>query len=532
MQRLPTDKKYKKLFDLIKENIPKFYEYYNENDRQFLLKEKDELLSENKQQKLLKMTRQNKSLQVALLYTHHISKLHKSEMLKDTPFFAYIDTKLESLKSGGINDDAILYICNALSLETLNNFFIKHIKGIDPTVFNVVAKECVKKINNLGKHYKAEKYELIALSKYNNNIVNQKIVRAIAYNKIDKDILTALINNENIPEKTRTTLSKRDYDIYNIETPPPELLNELYMSTVETIYDIPNSDKWPETEIMAETVLSKLICHNQLSKEMQMDLMCRIVNDDTFQNNVLTPILSNLIKNTVYSDVTDFYASGALNKPQEFRDLIFKKSNLPIETSMVLLAIIFDNIKEEKVIKDDEFDFVVDQIYKMSFDDNVYDRFFKTISDININDTKGKGFDSIEFLLKCITQNMAFSKHTPDDILDKLCDVPNVSYNGIAKLATLNKELRESFNQNLSEIFSLADALKFCNSLDNADKELFLKSKVKENMVKHFIDDIKKRDTLYDFYINLDVYVDELNKIEKKTFAPNKQTVEIIEEVR
>ena len=143
MQQLPTDKKYEKLFDLIKANIPKFYEYYNENDRQFLLKEKDELLSENKQQKLLKMTRQNKSLQVALLYTHHISKLHKSEMLKDTPFFAYIDTKLESLKSGGINDDAILYICNALSLETLNNFFIKHIKEINPTVFNVVAKECV-----------------------------------------------------------------------------------------------------------------------------------------------------------------------------------------------------------------------------------------------------------------------------------------------------------------------------------------------------------------------------------------------------
>lgn len=570
MQILPEGKIYRPLLKLIEIEIPDFYSNFNENDRQFFLKEPNEKLSNGKQDQILKMAKNNKPLQVALLHTKHLDKLHIAKMFDD---FVYRETKLEALRTGNVSDDVIISICESLSLPTLNTFFKKHEKEISHITFNAITKKVTDKIKRSGKDCELEQYELVALKKYNSPIVHNKLIREVINTYVNKDIITALLNNENISAQNRDVLAKREYDIYNIENPTPELLSSLYMGAVETLFDIKQSEKTPTAQAMAETFIIKMIKNGHLTKDMQMDLMCRIINDDTFKYSVPSPILTELIKNTTYDDVAEFYASGALGKPKPYRDLLFNNNNLPVETVLSLMAIIFDNIKETGKIEKDEYDFVINQIHLHKYRDIFYIKFFEMFYDKDIN--KAKNNTEIEYKLKFIAKNVAISKHTPDYILDKMSDI---GCNSVTGLAMLNKGFRENMTENLSDVFfinekatnmeiekqfyihenmisndyfkKLSDTInktkslllkymdeksaetiidEYNTTLKQAQAKLYLKSNAKDSLIRDLIADIRKNDTIYNFYIKLPIYVNELEKIDKVPKLQVKKFKEITE---
>lgn len=565
MNRLPTDEKYKDFFKFIKQEIPDFFKDFDENTKIFLLNHPNEQLSARKQNELLEMAKRNKSLQIALLNTSHLDKLHIAGMFKD---FVYLETKLEALRTGNASDDIISEICESVSLITLNNFFKKNEKNISTITYNAIVKDFAKKMEAKKDECCAEPYEIIALKNYRSPIANQKIFRQIVKSQFNKDIITALMNNQSIIQNNRDVLSNRDYEPSLIENPTNELLNTLYMSAVETLYDLDNSEKTRDVEKVAEEFLIKMIKNKQLQKDKQMDLICRIVNSEQFEYDIMTPVLKELILNSPYSDVSEFYASGALFKPQEFRDLLYKNDNLPYDTVASLSAIILDNIKEGRKVYDDELNFLGKQSHMAQCHPAVYSRFldiYKNLENLDID-------SDIKLTIKFCLENMAISKHTPSVILDDLKELKG----NTAILATFNEIYKSETGKDLYDIFYITyrgDELNrwFIRSedmlsneytkslekiLDTAQKQLEdivdenilndmikeLKNQIKEahmfslsdkQLYRKAMDELRdeiKSNNIYDFYKNLDKYNSRHNEILQMNNTQNKEFLKAFEE--
>lgn len=321
------DKKYKDFFNKSPNPTSKILSFFNEEIKDVILKIKaSDTLDWYEYQNILDKYKDFYEVKVAILRNENTPTpiydlILDEELKKSAPnkfvLFECLKHYVPSIKK---LDNAIFFIGDEMIEKELNNAFVD---GRE-TVFH---KEVVA---DMQDHF-AERFN--GYQFYHGKISGSILSKLVFDLKTNEEILTAVCNNPYIKATQRDKIFDMGCNFYNITNYTPHMIEEIYKSCADTIFDIEiTNDDMKENILKANGKMTELMRDEKLSANLFFDLVCRIKTCEFPSNfpyaNIVLEDIATYCKIPEVLEQIESMTVRTMFNPHTPKHLLDKKANI------------------------------------------------------------------------------------------------------------------------------------------------------------------------------------------------------------
>lgn len=324
-------KEYEDFFKKSPNPVPmKALDFFNEEIKDVILYIKNaDTLTWDKYENLLEKYKSNYEIKVALLRSDN------------TPT-AIRDLILDNELKETTPNKFVLFEC-------LKNY-IPSISKIDSVIFHIGDDIIEKELKDAFKEGRKPVFHKDIIADFQNNfaerfngyqfchgVVSGNVFSRLIFDtKTNEEILTAICNNPNMKATHRDKVFDMGCNFYNITNYTPHMVEEIYKSCADTIFDIEIiDDELKENATNAINKIVELIKDEKLNDNLLFDLVCRIKSCDIPSNfPYAKTVMSGIAKHCKVPEVLGEIESMAVEtmfNPHTPKHLLERKANIITE---------------------------------------------------------------------------------------------------------------------------------------------------------------------------------------------------------